>query len=191
MARSVVYQGYTIRSTPRHEAEWNKWAINIVISVDHPTGVKSRQFSGDVLYATEQEADIHGLAFGQRLIDGKIQGRSVADLKTADRRGAPRFPAQFPTTFSGPAQIEGSGIVRDISRGGSRIESAISPRQGQSLTLRIQVGGQDPLLVDEGSVQWVSGQTFGFSFFRMAASERERLNAVLTELHAGGASPGP
>lgn len=189
MARSVVYQGYTIRSTPRFDAEWNKWAININISVDHPTGIKARQFSGEVLYATEQEADIHGLAFGQRLIDGKIPGRSVIDLKTTDRRAAPRFPVQFPTTFSGPVQAEGTGIVRDLSRGGSRIESPMSPRQGQSLALRIHVPGQPLLLVDEGSVQWVSGQTFGFSFFRMAAAERDRLDAVLADLHAGGAAP--
>jgi hypothetical protein len=38
------------------------------------------------LYKTEQEADIHGIALGQRLIDGKVEGRSVTDLKTQDRR---------------------------------------------------------------------------------------------------------
>jgi hypothetical protein len=190
MARSVVYQGYTVRSAPRYDAEWGKWAINIIVSVEHPTGTKMRQFSGEVLYASEQEADVHGLAFGQRLIDGKVQGRSVADLKTADRRSAPRFPVQFPTIFTGPSRVEGTGIIRDLSRGGSRIESPVSPAAGQSLRLRIQVPGQDALVVDEGSVQWVSGQAFGFAFFRMASAERDRLSAVLATLHGGGTSLG-
>lgn len=44
------------------------------ISFEDSRGVRTRQFSVDSLYATEQEVDIHGIAYGQRLIDGKVEG---------------------------------------------------------------------------------------------------------------------
>ena len=31
-------------------------------------------FSGPTIYETEQEADIHGIAYGQRIIDEKVPG---------------------------------------------------------------------------------------------------------------------
>jgi hypothetical protein len=38
------------------------------------------------MYATQQKADIHGIAFGQRLIDGTVADQSVMDMKSEDRR---------------------------------------------------------------------------------------------------------
>jgi hypothetical protein len=71
MGKTLEYQGYTIQSSPHHLAHGEKWQLRICISMDNHRGVKTREFSADVLYATEQEADIHGIAFGQRLIDGR------------------------------------------------------------------------------------------------------------------------
>ena len=69
MGKTVPYEGYTIQSSPRCLADREQWQLCIIISVEQPGGVKPREFSSEVLYATEQEADIHGIAFGQRLID--------------------------------------------------------------------------------------------------------------------------
>ncbi|MEO7863354.1 MAG: DUF6566 family protein [Nitrospirales bacterium] len=81
MPRVVAYQGYTIESAPvRLEEE--KWRLHISISLEEPRGVLIRPFDVDSLYATEQEADIHGIAYGQRIIDGKVDGHSVSDMKT-------------------------------------------------------------------------------------------------------------
>ena len=102
MAKTVEYQGYTIQSAPHHLADGEKWQLCIFISVEDHSGVRTREFSADVLYATEQEVDIHGTTFGQRLIDGKVEGQSVMDLKTTDRRATPRLRMQFRTTFSFP-----------------------------------------------------------------------------------------
>src|SRR5437870_6487785 len=122
MGKTVEYQGYTIQSAPHHLADGEKWQLRTFISVDDHRGVKAREFSADVLYLMEQEADIHGIAFGQRLIDGKVEGRSVMDMKTVDRRATPRLRVQFRTTFSGSTKLEGTGVMLDLSTGGCRIE---------------------------------------------------------------------
>jgi hypothetical protein len=93
MGKTLEYQGYTIQSSPQHLADGEKWQLRIFVSVDNHQGGKAREFSADVVYATEQEADIHGIAFGQRLIDGKVEGQSVMDMKTVDRQATPRLRA--------------------------------------------------------------------------------------------------
>ena len=101
MAKTIEYEGYLIQSTPQYQADGEKWRMCIVISSkDHP-GARSREFSSDVLYATEQETDMHGTTFGQRLIDGKVEGQSLMDMKTVDRRRPmPRIRVNFRTRFS-------------------------------------------------------------------------------------------
>ena len=91
MAKTVEYEGYTIESAPHHLVEDETWRLCIFISVEDDRGVRTREFSAEGLYATEQEADIHGTTFGQRLIDGKVAGQSVTDMKREDRRAMPRL----------------------------------------------------------------------------------------------------
>ena len=183
MGKAVEYQGYTIQSAPQFQAVWEKWQLHIVISLDDHRGVRTREFSADVLYPTEQEADVHGIAFGQRLIDGKVDGRSVTDMKTADRRTTPRLRVQFRTTFSVSSKLEGMGVMLDLSVGGCRIESPVPVEPGISLELRIYVPDFDwPLMIEVASVQWVSSQMFGLAFFRMTEAERQRLGQVIRDL---------
>ena len=108
MGKTVVYQGYTIHSTPHYETAWEKWRLRTVVSAEDSPHVRTREFSSEILHATKQEANIHGIAFGQRLIDGKLIGRSVADMKTTDRRVTPRLRVQFRPTFSDFRRLEGS-----------------------------------------------------------------------------------
>jgi hypothetical protein len=186
MAKAVEYQGYTIESAPHHPVDGKKWQLRIIISVDDSRGVRTREFSTDGEYATEQEADIHGIAFGQRLIDGKVKGRSVVDMKTEDRRATPRLRVQFRTTFSASSTLEGTGIMLDLSMGGCRIESSVIVEPGVSLELRIYAPDIEwPLMVEAASVQWVSGQTFGLAFFRITEPEQQRLGQVINELMEG------
>jgi len=187
MGKTVEYQGYTIQSAPHHLADGEKWQLRTFISVDDDRGVKAREFSADVLYATEQEADIHGIAFGQRLIDGKVEGRSVMDMKTVDRRATPRLRVQFRTTFSASTKLEGTGVMLDLSTGGCRIESPVTLEPGLLLELRIYVPDLEwPLMVEAANVQWVSGQTFGLAFFRIRETEQQRLGQVIGDLKEGG-----
>jgi PilZ domain len=191
MAKTVEYEGYTLQSAPYHPVDSERWQLRIFISVDDPRGVHTREFSSEFLYTTEQEADIHGIAFGQRLIDGKVEGRSVADMKTDDRRATPRLHVQFRTTFSATSTREGTGIILDLSRGGCRIESPVTVEPGGLLELRIYAPDIEwPLMIEAASVQWVSGQTFGLAFFRVTETEHQRLGELISELMAGGSTAG-
>ena len=186
MHKTVEYEGYKIESAPHPLAE-DKWRVHIFISVEDSRGVRTRQFSVESLYASKQEADIHGIAYGQHLIDGKVEGQSVMDMKTTNRRATPRLRVQFRTTFSGSSMPEGTGIMLDLSTGGCRVESPVTMEAGVSLELRIYAPDIDwPLMIEAASVQWVSGHTFGLAFFRIRPSEQQRLDRVISHLEAHG-----
>ena len=187
MAKTVLYEGYAILSSPRYVAEAEKWQLCIAISIRPHGGVKPREFSSEVLYATEQEAELQGIDFGQRLIDGKIDGRSVANMKMENRRTTPRFHGQFRTTVSGPTKTEGTGIMLDLSAGGCQLESSLAIARGQLLELRVAVPGlESPLMIDGARVQWVSGQLIGLAFVRIRKTERQRLDRVIADLRVRG-----
>ena len=183
MGKKTEYQGYTIESTPHRGDDGDKWQLCILISVQNSHDPKTREFSADALYATEEEADIHGIAFGQRVIDDKVDGWSVSDMKYADRRATPRLRVQFRSTFFVSAMLEGRGVILDLSLGGCRIESPLPMTPGVTLELRIFAPDVEwPLMVEAATVQWVSGQTFGLAFFRITESERQRLGQVIGDL---------
>ena len=184
MARTITYEGYTIQSSP-HKTDGKKWRLHIRISREDHRGARTNEFPAQVLCASEEEADIHGIAFGQRIIDGKVKGMSVMDLKPEDRRATPRFRVQFRTTFSASPKLEGTGILLDFSAGGCRIESMLTPEPGISLELRIYVPDIEwPLMIEGASVQWMNGHTFGLGFVRLREAERERLRQVIEGLAA-------
>jgi PilZ domain len=184
MGKTVEYQRYIIQSSPQYDPNWTKWRLRIFISVEDQQGIRSREFSSTVLYRTEQEADIHGITFGQRVIDGKLEGRSVADMNITDRRVTPRLRVQLQTMFSDSTQLKGIGIMHDVSMGGCRIESPVTVEPGMSLELRIfhapDIGW--PLKIEVTNVQWVSGQTFGLAFFWLKEDEQQRLEQLIHHL---------
>ena len=183
MAKTAEYQGYRIESTPHYETEWEKWRLRIFISMKDSRSIHRREFSSEVLYATEQEADIHGITFGQHLIEGKVEGQSVMDMKMDDRRTTPRVRVQFRTTFSDATKLEGIGVLLDLSLGGCRIESPVPVVPGLALELRIHVPDLEwPIMIEAASVQWVSGLIFGLAFFRLREAEQQRLEQLVNHL---------
>lgn len=135
------------------------------------------------------------------LIEGYVKARPITgtqrirDVLTAIQPGATdlrkhrRFRVDFRSTFSGTTVLEGDGMVLDLSLSGCRVESAVSVHVGLVVDLRIYVPGLDwPLLIDEATVRWVRGHTFGLEFVRLGETEEERLRQVVTGL---GANPKP
>ena len=108
MPKMVEHEGYIIQSTPQYQADREEWQVCIVISSKDDPSAPSREFSSNALYATEQEVDIDGTTFGRRLIDGKVPGQSVEDMKRDDRRAVPGARVQFRTTFSTSTKLEGT-----------------------------------------------------------------------------------
>ncbi|WP_158023253.1 PilZ domain-containing protein [Candidatus Nitrospira inopinata] len=103
-------------------------------------------------------------------------------LQARDRRDQPRFHAQFRSSLSGQHQ-EGHGRTMDISAGGCKIESDLMVAEGTTLECRIHVPGLDwPLRIDEATVRWTDGKTFGLRFSKISPQELEKLEAVLDDL---------
>ncbi len=192
MGKTVEYQGYKIQSAPYPLADGQTWRLRIFISLDDHRVARTREFSSDVVYATKQEADTHGIAFGQRLIDGKVKGQSVMDMKTVDRRATPRLRVFFHTTFLDSTNVEGTGLLLDLSMGGGRLESQVTVEPDVSLELRIYVPDLEwPLLIEAAKVQWVSGHIFRLAFIRLTDTEHQRLGQVIRDLMVGAVRRGP
>lgn len=192
MGKTILYEGYAILSSPKYVAESEKWQLCIVISIRPHGGVKPRTFSSEVLYATEQEAELQGIDFGQHIIDGKVEGHSVANMKMENRRAAPRFHGQFHTIVSGHTKTEGTGIMLDLSAGGCQLESSLTIARDQLLELRVAVpGSESPLIIDGARVQWVSGRLIGLAFVRIRKTEQQRLDRVIADLRVRGGDEDP
>lgn len=75
--KAIHYQGYTIRSYPRRFPKHGGWTIKISITWRADGLTKVKEYSADSPFRSEAEADIHGITFGQRIIDKKIPGLSL------------------------------------------------------------------------------------------------------------------
>ena len=115
-----------------------------------------------------------------------VSDKAPSALREEERRVQPRFTTQFRSTFSRQRQ-EGQGRTLDISAGGCKIESDVKVELGGKFECRLHVPGLDwPLRIDEATVRWVEGNTFGIGFLRFAPEEFEKLKKVLSVLeHAG------
>ena len=108
--------------------------------------------------------------------------QTPAQPRPEDRRVQPRFTAQFRSTFSGQRQEE-QGRTLDVSVGGCKIESDMKVEQGAKFECRLHIPGLDwPLRIDEATVRWVDGNSFGIAFSRIAPEEFAKLKTVLSEL---------
>ncbi len=116
------------------------------------------------------------------LFKSKPSDQSPPKPLPEDRRVQPRFTTQFRSTFSGQRE-EGQGRTLDISVGGCKIESDIKVIQGAKLECRLHIPGLDwPLRIDEATVRWVDGNTFGIAFSRISPEELAKLKTILSEL---------
>ena len=73
MARRVHYKGYVIKSTPEPVAASAQWKLRIAIYWKANANLNVQPFSGPMVYYTEVEAAIHGIAYGQRIIDERVE----------------------------------------------------------------------------------------------------------------------
>lgn len=104
------------------------------------------------------------------------------DIQPRERRMQPRFTAQFRGILSGQNE-EGQGRTLDISSGGCKVESTMKVEQGAKFECRLYIPGLDwPLRVEEATVRWVEGHTFGVGFTRITPEEFSKLKTVLVNL---------
>ena len=63
-----------MRSTPDPVIASRQWKLGIAIYWKANAILNLQPFSGPTTYHSEEEADIHGFAYGQRIIDEMMSG---------------------------------------------------------------------------------------------------------------------
>jgi hypothetical protein len=74
VARQVQYKDYVIKSNPEPLAGSGQWKLRIAICWKSNGLLNMQPFLGPTVYSSEEEADTHGIAYGQRIIDEKLPG---------------------------------------------------------------------------------------------------------------------
>ena len=77
MSTTVCYRTYTITSRPLQRPSTGEWEIETSIVWEHDGSMTILPFSTNGTYRTEEEADIDGINYAQRIIDGKIAELSL------------------------------------------------------------------------------------------------------------------
>ena len=79
--------------------------------------------------------------------------------------------------------LMGEGQVLNLTVPGCLIDSPLSPKKGDALTLRLRLPKpEDTFHVALGIVRWVQGSRFGVEFIQMDQKERVRYNALVRRL---------
>lgn len=124
----------------------------------------------------------HALKKIASFLNTDAQTENPGTSPSEERRMQPRFTTQFRSTFS-KDQEEGQGRTLDLSIGGCKIESETMARQGAKFECRLHIPDLDwPLRIDEATVRWVEGKTFGLAFTRMRPEEKLKLKQLLDRL---------
>lgn len=77
MSKTITYKAYTIDSFPVQELDTEQWRVDLTISWGSESDRTTRPFSMEQTYPTQEEAEIHGVTYGQRIIDGQVPGVSL------------------------------------------------------------------------------------------------------------------
>lgn len=99
-----------------------------------------------------------------------------------ERRVQPRFTTQFRSTFSG-GRNEGNGRTLDLSIGGCKIESDSVVGHGEKFECRLHIPDLDwPVMIDEATIRWIEGKTFGLAFTRIRPEEQAKIAELISRL---------
>lgn len=74
------YGDYWIRPTPKQLRESGEWTLEVRIARDRGRELREQLCSARNTFKTHDEAVAYCIQFGQDIIDGKVQGCSVAAL---------------------------------------------------------------------------------------------------------------
>ena len=74
MGKRILYKDCVIRCNPEPVAESGQWKLRLAIHWKIDGVLHMQPVSGPTVFSTEEEADILGIAYGQRIIDRKVPG---------------------------------------------------------------------------------------------------------------------
>jgi len=97
-----------------------------------------------------------------------------------------RFPLHISMTYLGQVSA-GRGIVQELSRVGCRILGNDPVIAGETLSVRVaHPNSTKPLIIEQATVQWVTGLEFGVAFTHMHPLQADRLQQLLETLLGSG-----
>lgn len=100
----------------------------------------------------------------------------VVHEKAWTDRCVPRIPLQASINYLTP-EIMAKGLVIDVSREGLRIESQDPVPIGMRLSLVLYLSNdQEPVMIENATVQWVIGTHFGVKFVKWSPDAEARLD---------------
>ncbi|MEN6439732.1 MAG: hypothetical protein ABFD97_14250 [Syntrophobacter sp.] len=72
-----IYKGYLLRAKSVHIPEGDRWTVGVTVrrkASDSET--EEQSFSSESTYSSKEFADMEGIIFGRKIIDGEISGLS-------------------------------------------------------------------------------------------------------------------
>jgi hypothetical protein len=90
-----------------------------------------------------------------------------------------RFRASVPVLYQGK-EVDGEGMVKDLSLSGWQIRGNEPVSVGMSLVLRVFLPEEaEPLRIDPAIVQWVKGLEFGVKFDTSPRRVLDRIEQII------------
>ena len=76
-----IYRNYLLRSKSVHLAESNRWTVEVTIVRNKCSEgeVGEQTFSSEDTFHIKEVADMEGVIFARRIIDGEVKGLSIDD----------------------------------------------------------------------------------------------------------------
>ena len=76
-----IYKGYLLRSKSVRIAESDHWTLEVTVvrNEDSETETREQTFSSENTFSTKEVADMEGIIFARKIIDGEINGLSIED----------------------------------------------------------------------------------------------------------------
>ncbi len=74
-----IYKGYLLRSKSIQLVESNRWTVQVTVSHQKDSEGKPREqtFSSEIASSSKEMADMEGIIFARKIIDGEIPGLSI------------------------------------------------------------------------------------------------------------------
>ena len=108
--------------------------------------------------------------------------------RTVDRRQYERMAAHIPVVF-GAGDVDGEGVVTEISIDGCTIQTEVTMSRGTHLPLRMQCSPTRTITVAHAVVRSVHGRAIGIQFVQLGAREHDAIHRLVCELLDAQSAP--
>ena len=71
-----IYKGYLLRSKSVYLAESGRWTLEVAV-LRHKSSDSEQVFASQETFSIKEVADMEGIMFARKIIDGEINGLSI------------------------------------------------------------------------------------------------------------------